>query len=93
MAAILLDSSVIFDHLNGRSARTAYLDPLLDQSRSLGCCPVILTEAYARWQPREELRTKAFLDDPAMALEYRLPLLTDNRKHFPMPEIQLYPLP
>jgi len=22
-----------------------------------------------------------------------LPLLTDNRKHFPMPEVQLHPLP
>ena len=128
MAAILLDSSVIFDHLNGRSGRTAYLEHLLDQGHSLGCCPVNLTEVYAGLLPGEELRTRAFLDDlnfypvtreiagragllrrdwrrkgqtlsytdvtiAAVALEYRLPLLTDNRKHFPMPEIQLYPLP
>ncbi len=29
----------------------------------------------------------------ATALEYSLPLLTDNRRHFPMPELTLYPLP
>jgi len=28
MAAILLDTSVIFDHLNGRYGRTAYLEQL-----------------------------------------------------------------
>ncbi len=29
----------------------------------------------------------------AVALHHQLPLLTDNRKHYPMPEITLYPLP
>lgn len=29
----------------------------------------------------------------AIALANGLPLLTDNRKHFPMPELTLYPLP
>ncbi|MEK7407573.1 MAG: type II toxin-antitoxin system VapC family toxin [Acidobacteriota bacterium] len=29
----------------------------------------------------------------AVALEYNLTLLTDNVKHFPMPEIRLFPLP
>ena len=29
----------------------------------------------------------------AVAIENNLPLLTDNRKDFPMPEIELYPLP
>ena len=29
----------------------------------------------------------------AVALHYRLDFLTDNRKHFPMPELNLYPLP
>jgi hypothetical protein len=28
-----------------------------------------------------------------VALSRRLPLLTDNRKHFPMPELELLPLP
>jgi len=29
----------------------------------------------------------------ATALHYGLVLITDNRKHFPMPELRLYPLP
>lgn len=29
----------------------------------------------------------------ATALEHKLPLLTDNIRDFPMPELQLYPLP
>jgi len=128
MATILLDTSVIFDHLNGRLGRTAYLERLLDEGHSFGCCPVNLTEVYAGLRPGEEALTRAFLDDlhfypvtpeiagqagllrrdwrlkgqtlsytdatiAAVALEYRLPLLTDNRKHFPMAGLQLYPLP
>lgn len=128
MATILLDTSVIFDHLNGRLGRTAYLAQLLDEGHSLGCCPVNLTEVYAGLRPGEAARTRAFLDDlhfypvtreiagqagllrrdwrekgqmlsytdvtiAAVALEYRLPLLTGNRKHFPMAELRLYPLP
>jgi predicted nucleic acid-binding protein len=29
----------------------------------------------------------------AIALEYNLTLITDNVKHYPMPELKLYPLP
>jgi predicted nucleic acid-binding protein len=29
----------------------------------------------------------------AVALAHQVPLLTDNRKHFPMPELQLLPMP
>lgn len=29
----------------------------------------------------------------AVAIAYRLPLITDNVKHFPMPSLTLYPLP
>jgi predicted nucleic acid-binding protein len=29
----------------------------------------------------------------AVALEYNLTLITDNVKHYPMPELKLYPLP
>ena len=63
MATILLDTSVIFDHLNGRSGRTAYLTQLLDEGYSFGCCPVYLTEVYAGLRSGEEVRTRAFLDD------------------------------
>lgn len=124
MATILLDTSVILDHLNGRAGRTASLGQLLDQGNLLACCPVNLTEVYAGLRPGEEERTKAFLDSldflpvtaeiairagllrrdwrqkgqtlsfsdvtiAAVAIANRTPLLTDNRKHFPMPELDL----
>jgi predicted nucleic acid-binding protein len=128
MATILLDTSVIFDHLNGRGGRTEYLDDLLQQGHMLASCPVNFTEVYAGIRPGEEEPTKAFLDSlvffpvtseiatragllrrdwrrkgqtlsyadvtiAAVALTHGLALLTDNRKHFPMPELKLFPLP
>jgi predicted nucleic acid-binding protein len=129
MAIILLDSSVIFDHLNGRFGRTEFLDQLVaQQGHVLACCPVNFTEVYAGLRPGEEDRTAAFLNSleflpvtpaiarqagllrrdwqkkgqtlsytdvtiAAVALSHQVPLLTDNRKHFPMPELQLIPLP
>jgi predicted nucleic acid-binding protein len=128
MATILLDTSVILDHLNGRAHRTEHLDRLLEQGHLLACCPVNITEVYAGMRPDEEEKTKAFLESlefvpvtaeiaaragflrrdwrqkgltlsysdvtiAAVALSRRLPLLTDNRKHFPMPELELLPLP
>lgn len=128
MAAILLDTSVILDHLNGRLERTEYLDRLIEQGHFLACCPVNITEVYAGLRSGEEEKTQAFLDSleffpvtpqiarqagllrrdwrqkgqtlsyadvtiAAVALSNGVPLLTDNRKHFPMPELQLLPLP
>lgn len=128
MATILLDTSVIFDHLNGRNGRTQYLDDLIEQGHMLACCPVNFTEVYAGLRPGEETHTKEFLDSlefftvtadiaaqagllrrdwrqkgqtlsytdvtiAAVALANGLALLTDNRKHFPMPEVNLFPLP
>ena len=128
MATILLDTSVILDHLNGRYGRTPFLDKLIEQGHVLACCPVNFTEVYAGIRPGEETRTDAFLNNleflpvtpeiarqagllrrdwrkagqtlsytdvtiAAVALAHRVPLLTDNRKHFPMPELQLLPLP
>jgi len=127
MATILLDTSVMLDHLNGRSGRTEYLDRLIQQGHILACCPVNITEVYAGLRPGEEEKTKVFMDSlefvpvtaetavragllrrdwrqkghtlsysdvtiAAVALGRRLPLLTDNRKHFPMPELELLPL-
>lgn len=51
MAIIPLDTSVIFDHLNGRYGRTAYLDQLVEQGHILACCPVNITEVYAGLRP------------------------------------------
>jgi len=128
MNAILLDSSVIFDHLNGRRGRTEYLLQLLEQGNLLACCPVNITEVYAGLRPTEEEKTGAFLDSleclpvtaeiakracllrrdwqkkgqtlsytdvtiAAVAVSNDVALLTDNRKHFPMPELRLLALP
>jgi predicted nucleic acid-binding protein len=128
MAALLLDTSVIFDHLNVLYGRTEFLDQLIDQGHVLACCPVNITEVYAGLRAGEETKTKAFIDSleclpitpaiaeqagllrrdwrtrgqtlsytdvtiAAVALANQVPLLTDNKKHFPMPELQLIPLP
>jgi predicted nucleic acid-binding protein len=128
MATILLDSSVIFDHLNGRNNRTKLLDDMIDQGHLLAWCPVNITEVYAGLRSGEEIESKKFLDSleyyavtaeiaaragllrrdwrqkgqtlsysdvtiAAVALANDLALLTDNRKHFPMPELKLMPMP
>ncbi|HYL77728.1 MAG TPA: type II toxin-antitoxin system VapC family toxin [Bryobacteraceae bacterium] len=128
MATILLDTSVIFDHLNGRFDRTKYLDELSKQGHMLACCPINFTEVYSGLRPGEESKTKEFMYSlefyavtqeiatdagllrrdwrrkgqtlsytdvtiAAVALSYGLSLLTDNRKHFPMPELNLLGLP
>ena len=62
MATIFLDSSVIFDHLNGRFGRTEFLDELIEQDHLLACCPVNITEVYAGLRPGEEKKTAAFIE-------------------------------
>ena len=62
MAIILLDTSVIFDHLNGRYGRTTYLEQLIEQGHVLACCPVNITEVYAGLRHGEETKTDAFLN-------------------------------
>lgn len=128
MATLLLDTSVIFDHLNGRAGRTQYLIDLIEQGHMLACCPVNITEVYAGLREGEEVHTRLFLDSldffavtpeiaaqagllrrdwrrkghtlsytdvtiAAIALANGLALITDNRKHFPMPDLNLFPLP
>jgi predicted nucleic acid-binding protein len=128
MSTILLDTSVIFNHLNGRKNRTEFLERLVDHGHLLACCPVTITEVYAGLRPGEEAKTKSFLESleflpitaeiamtagilrrdwrskgqtlsytdvtiAAIAMAHRLPLLTDNRKHFPMPELEFLALP
>ena len=129
MAILLLDSTVIIDHLNGRSGRSAFIEQLvLEQGNRLACCPVNITEVYGGLRPGEERKTVAFLDSleylpvtadvarmagllrrdwqrkgltlsyadvtiAAVALANAVPLLTDNPRHFPMPELRLFPLP
>lgn len=128
MAALLLDTSVIFDHLNRRRGRTEYLKGLVQQGHVLACCTVNFTEVYAGLRPNEESHTTAFLSTlrycpvtkeiatqagllrrdwrqkghtlsytdviiAAVAISNGIALLTDNRKHFPMPELVLWALP
>lgn len=128
MATVLLDSSVIFDHFNGRNGRTELLHQLINQGHVLACCPVNITEVYAGLRPGEESATEAFLHSlkclpvtpaiarqagllrrdwrakghtlsytdvtvAAVALANQSPLLTDNCKHFPMPDLDLFPFP
>ena len=128
MALVLLDSSIVFDHLNGRYGRTQFLDQLIQQGHVLACCPVNITEVYAGLRPGEEAKTEAFIDSleclpvtpaiarqagllrrdwrakgqtlsytdvtiAAVALANGVPLLTDNRKHFPEEGLELWPLP
>jgi predicted nucleic acid-binding protein len=62
MATVLLDTSVILDHLNGRYGRTEFLDQLIEQSHVLACCPVNITEVYAGLRPGEEAKTERFID-------------------------------
>jgi predicted nucleic acid-binding protein len=128
MALILLDSSVIFDHLNGRFGRPEFLKQLVEEGHVLAGCSVNFTEVYAGLRPGEEDKTATFLNSleylpvtpaiarqagllrrdwqkkgqtlsytdvtiAAVALSNVATLLTDNRKHFPMPELQLFPVP
>ena len=56
-ATILLDTSVIFDHLKGPHGRTEFLDQLIEQGHALACCPVNITEVYGGLRPGEETKT------------------------------------
>ena len=66
MAGYLLDTSVIVDILNGRNGREQVLERLLNQGHLLACCAVNVAEVYAGVRPKEEARTRAFLE----SLEY-----------------------
>jgi predicted nucleic acid-binding protein len=127
MATILLDSSVIFDALNGKRGRREFLTHLIREGNVLACCPVNITEVHAGLREHESVVTGAFLSAlkfypvtaaiakaagllkrewgrsghtlsyadvtlAAVAIQSDLGFLTDNREHFPMPELRLYPM-
>ena len=62
MALLLLESTVIIDHLNGRLDRTGFLDQLWEQGFDLGCCAVNIKEVYAGLRVGEEAKTAEFLN-------------------------------
>ena len=45
------------------------------------------------WQKKGQTLSYTDVTIAAVALSNKVPLLTDNRKHFPMPELKLIPLP
>jgi predicted nucleic acid-binding protein len=45
------------------------------------------------WQKKGQTLSYTDVTIAAVALSHRAPLLTDNRKHFPMPELQILALP
>jgi predicted nucleic acid-binding protein len=62
MATYLLDTSVIIDALNGKNNRAQKLEQLLREGHLLACCSINVTEIYAGLRPKEETRTRAFLE-------------------------------
>src|SRR5450432_3929157 len=50
-------------------------------------------DLFRKW--RQKGQTLSFTDVTiaAVALTHKLVLVTDNRKHFPMPELRIFPLP
>src|ERR1700681_2217832 len=61
MAVFLLDTTVIVDSLNGKKARSEFLDGLLTQRNLLACCSINVTEVFAGVRPNERAVTEAFL--------------------------------
>lgn len=61
MATILLDSTVIFDALNGKRRRREYLNQVLSEGNLLACCPVNITEVCAGLHDHELQPTRQFL--------------------------------
>lgn len=71
---ILLDTSVLIDHLRGFEAATAYLEEVKSRGDEPWSVTVVRTEVLAGMQPRNEESTRAFLSeidwldvDPALA--------------------------
>jgi predicted nucleic acid-binding protein len=95
MAVFLRDTTVIVDTLNGKKARYDSLDALLAQRNLLACCSVNVTEVFAASVPMRKGLTLSLPDVTiaAVAIARRLTLLTDNKKHFPMSELSMRPLP
>jgi predicted nucleic acid-binding protein len=77
--------------------RAADLPKVEDFVSALSWCPTTpaLARRAGRWRHdyAQQGITLALADTliAATAIEYGLVLLTSNRKHFPMPELQLHP--
>ncbi len=59
---VCLDTSVIIDHLRSFSPATALIEDLIQREAELHSSTVVRTEVLAGMRPREERRTRLFLD-------------------------------
>jgi predicted nucleic acid-binding protein len=50
-------------------------------------------DLFRQWRQKGQTLSLADVTVAAVALSHELVLVTDNRRHFPMPELQLLPLP
>jgi hypothetical protein len=80
--------------LNDRNGRPQVLAQLSHQDIVLACCAVNVTEIHMGVRPGEQAKTEAIhtlsytdVTIAAVALTHGLVLVTDNQKHFPMPEL------
>lgn len=60
---VLLDTSVLIDHLRGLEAATTYLANVKSRGDELWGVSVLRTEVFAGMLPKEEKATRAFLDE------------------------------
>ena len=105
----LLDSSVPIDALNNRNGRPELLSQLSQQNILLACCAVNVTELHmgirhgksanlpAIYSANSERQGKtlgiADVSIAAVEMTHNLVLVTDNSKHFPMPDLKLLQFP
>jgi predicted nucleic acid-binding protein len=105
---ILLDTTVLVDALRASKDRRALLAQLVREGHELSITALNIAELYAGMRPTiarasghlkaqwaRKGRTLAIVDCTVatVAIHNQCKLDTDNRKDFPMPEVQLYPLP
>ncbi len=68
----------------------------LDSLEYLPVTPAITRQAVLLrrdWQKKGQTLSYTDVTIAAVALSNRAPLITDNRKHFPMPELQIFAMP
>ncbi len=61
MAALLLDTSVLIDVLNGKRGRPALLRQLVSDGSVIGCSPINIAEVYAGMRSAESAATDRLL--------------------------------
>jgi predicted nucleic acid-binding protein len=83
-------------HMGMRPGEEAKTERFL---RSLEFYPVtweiaqLAGDLFRQWRRRGQTLGLADVTIAAVTLSHKLVLVTDNRKDFPMPELQLFPLP